>query len=98
MSSVRMCDKCGKVFSERTENWSTGQVIRFKRNEKTGKREQVADLMDLCADCGGDDEAPQPRMAELTAVPADPAPGRKATVVDSVTTDDDGSTYTVSAA
>lgn len=49
MSSVRMCDKCQTVFSERDEGWQTftGTTMR-KRN---GRREPVSETLDMCPAC-----------------------------------------------
>lgn len=48
MSSVRMCDICGTVFSERVEGWSTYEGTVMRKNTMTGKMERVSDEMDAC--------------------------------------------------
>lgn len=71
MSSVRMCDvplgkngeRCGKVFSELDENWSTGNMVVWRRNPQTGKREQISVNQDRC-----------PRHSEGIAEAIDPQP------------------------
>ena len=51
MSSVRMCDRCGTVFSERSEGWSTFAGSRRMKNQESGRFEQVTEQMDSCPDC-----------------------------------------------
>jgi len=51
MSSVRMCDRCGTVFSERAEGWSTFAGSRRSRNQDTGKIDNVTEQMDSCPEC-----------------------------------------------
>lgn len=54
MSSVRMCDvpvqgrRCGRVFSELDDDWSTGSVNVMRRNKETGRREEVSENQDRC--------------------------------------------------
>lgn len=51
MSSVRMCDRCGTVFSERAEDWSTYTGTVMRRNKTTGQVERVSDELDACPEC-----------------------------------------------
>lgn len=51
MSSVRMCDRCGTVFSERADDWSTYTGSRQRKNKETGRVEPVSDTMDACPEC-----------------------------------------------
>ena len=63
MSSVRMCDTCGNIFSENKEGWTTGTISRkVKENGRTTFKEQV---QDACPDCSSAmfDETPVPRVA-----------------------------------
>lgn len=50
MSSVRMCDNCGKVFSENEEGWTTFSGSKVKR-DKYGDRYTETISKDACADC-----------------------------------------------
>ena len=51
MSSVRMCDRCGTVFSERADDWSTYTGSRRRRNKDIGQLEVVSDTLDACPEC-----------------------------------------------
>ena len=51
MSSVRMCDNCGFVFSENAEGWSNMTGNRMVRNAESGRMEPKGDSVDWCADC-----------------------------------------------
>ena len=51
MSSVRMCDSCGFVFSENSEGWSNMTGNRMVRNPDTGKMEAKNASVDYCGDC-----------------------------------------------
>jgi hypothetical protein len=62
MSSVRMCDACGDVFSERAEDWSTAPVTSMTR-DKDGNRVQKTEQMDSCPDCTA--LSRKPRRAEI---------------------------------
>lgn len=50
MSSVRMCDQCGTVFSERADDWSTYSGSRRKR-DTNGQVVTISDTLDACPDC-----------------------------------------------
>lgn len=51
-----MCDvpvddngtRCGRIFSELDDNWSTGNVTVMRRDRQTGKRVQVTEAQDRC--------------------------------------------------
>jgi hypothetical protein len=51
MSSVRMCDGCGFIFSENTEGWSNMTGNRMVRNPDTGKMENKSASVDYCDTC-----------------------------------------------
>lgn len=51
MSSVRMCDKCGKVFSELEDGWATMSGSQSVINPITGKRETREAMQDTCGEC-----------------------------------------------
>lgn len=50
MSSVRMCDKCGTIFSELEDGWQTFTATTVKRDED-GKSQQIQAAMDTCPSC-----------------------------------------------
>jgi hypothetical protein len=50
MSSVRMCDRCSTVFSERTDGWSTFTGSTRKR-DADGKTVMISDTLDSCPEC-----------------------------------------------
>lgn len=50
MSSVRMCDRCGNIFSERQEGWGTFTGTSFRKDE-TGRRYQESVQLDACPVC-----------------------------------------------
>lgn len=57
MSAVRMCDRqsapgCHKIFSERAEGWSTGQLTVNRRDEN-GRSRPVTETIDSCPACTG---------------------------------------------
>ena len=64
MSSVRMCDRDGEIFSERAEGWSTYTGVIRRREEKTGKLITVEQTLDACPTCTelmtGSETAPEP--------------------------------------
>lgn len=51
MSSVRMCDRCGNIFSELKDGWQTYRAVTVKRNPENGTTYQVEVSMDSCPDC-----------------------------------------------
>ena len=61
MSSVRMCDHCGAIFSENEENWSTGMGTQFYTDEN-GIRRQREKQEDRCGTCNGTPQVVQPRI------------------------------------
>lgn len=67
MSSVRMCDRCGTVFSERAENWSTFTGTT-RRKTATGEWQNVTDSLDSCPECSELMTAPQrPAIAQTVS-------------------------------
>jgi hypothetical protein len=51
MSSVRMCDRCGTVFSEKADGWSTFSGSTRRKDPQTGKVEMISDQLDSCTEC-----------------------------------------------
>jgi hypothetical protein len=50
MSSVRMCDRCGDIFSERGEGWSTFSGATRKKDDN-GQWITQSDTLDSCPTC-----------------------------------------------
>jgi len=64
MSAVRMCDSCGTIYSERAEGHGTGSFTTSRRNERTGRMEQVTETRDLCPTCNAPlNESLNPQLA-----------------------------------
>jgi hypothetical protein len=71
MSSVRMCDKCGNIFSENEEDWSTFTgAVKRRREDGSRYTEQIS--QDACPVCTGGTQVVTPRVA-IGAAPF-PAP------------------------
>jgi hypothetical protein len=71
MSSVRMCDNCGAIFSEAEPGWQTGTVTSL---DEDGIRRQVQqDRCQACAVGGKSKALPRPRIS-ADAAPALSAP------------------------
>jgi hypothetical protein len=51
MSSVRMCDRCGTIFSENADDWSTFSGVRRIRDKATGRFTHEELLQDACPTC-----------------------------------------------
>ena len=66
MSSVRMCDRCATIFSERSEGWSTFTGSTRKKDPE-GKWVTVSDTLDSCPDCTEIMTSPQRPMELPTA-------------------------------
>lgn len=49
MSSVRMCDKCGAIFSENEEGWSTFTGARKMKAGRSSEYQEAA--QDACPSC-----------------------------------------------
>lgn len=66
MSSCRMCDTCGTVFSERAEGWSSGQITVNKTDLQTGKPTTQTLILDKCPECTelGQGPPPRPQLTE----------------------------------
>ena len=73
MSSVRMCDKCGDIFSENEEDWSTfsGSVQRRREN---GSRYTETVNQDACPGCTAGRTVVKPRVAITAPAFPDPEP------------------------
>lgn len=71
MSSVRMCDKCGYIFSENAADWSTfsGSV---QRQREDGSRYFETIQQDACPECTAGARPTAPRLA----IPSQPAAPR----------------------
>lgn len=69
MSAVRMCDKCGKIFSENAPGWTTftGSTMRMVE----GRRTTVQQSMDLCPPCTDGTTAAQNPYAITAPAPTD---------------------------
>lgn len=50
MSAVRMCDRCGNIFSEREAGWSTFTGTRMERDEN-GRARNITEQIDTCSTC-----------------------------------------------
>lgn len=69
MSAVRMCDRCGTIFSENAEGWGVGTISTNKRNERTARLEIVSQTIDLCpTDNAGPNEHLTPAIAGVAEV------------------------------
>lgn len=51
MSSVRMCDRCGTIFSENAEDWSTFSGVRRIKDKATGRYVNDEIQQDACPRC-----------------------------------------------
>lgn len=56
MSAVRMCDTCGRIFSENEDGWGTGAIQQMKR-DRTGAMRPISIQQDVCPE---DNPAGQP--------------------------------------
>jgi hypothetical protein len=56
-----MCDRCGNIFSENSEDWSTfnGTIMRKDDN---GRRVSETVIQDACGLCTNGKTAPAPRL------------------------------------
>ncbi len=64
MSTVRMCDKCGKIFSENTDGWQTFTGATVRRGSDGVRRSEVVS-MDACTSCAFQpDAAPVPEITQ----------------------------------
>jgi hypothetical protein len=50
VSAVRMCDRCGNIFSEREDGWSTFTGSTVKRDQN-GQQRATTDQIDTCQVC-----------------------------------------------
>ena len=51
MSHVRMCDRCGTIFSELAEDWTTFSGSQRRRDPATGKYYTNDVMQDSCPKC-----------------------------------------------
>src|SRR6266581_609034 len=65
MSSVRMCDRCGVIFSENAEDWSTGSITRSRKDDK-GRRVSETVQQDACPSCTNGFGNPAPTLPAIT--------------------------------
>lgn len=57
-----MCDKCGLIFSENSDDWSTGTISKRVRDE-SGSVEFKSITQDQCGPCSTGEAPPAPRVA-----------------------------------
>lgn len=72
MASVRMCDRCGQIFSEKAKGWQTFQGISVDTDE-FGRELNTSVQIDACPSCAipmGSGRNVQPRLSS----PDDPTP------------------------
>ena len=50
MSAVRMCDRCGGIFSEREDGWTTFPGTRVARDQN-GQQRNTTEQIDNCSPC-----------------------------------------------
>ena len=74
-----MCDKCGRIFSENDDGWSTFTGTA-KRRREDGSRYTESVTQDACAPCTSGTQPVTPRLAvEAAPFPEDhPVPARHA--------------------
>lgn len=69
MSSVRMCDQCGNVFSEREDGWTSMQAQRVTR--KDGRQVVAMENLDACPECSSGANPPAPKLRQAITAPKD---------------------------
>jgi acetone carboxylase gamma subunit len=67
-----MCDKCGNIFSENEEDWSTFSGS-FMRRREDGSRRQETLSQDACPDCTAGRTVVKPRVSTIAAIAAAPS-------------------------
>jgi hypothetical protein len=69
-----MCDRCGNIFSEREDGWTSMQGTTMRRDEK-GQMRQTTEALDACPRCSAGPTVPKPQLAEWNSneAPAPPA-------------------------
>lgn len=68
MSAVRMCDRCGEIFSEREDGWASMIGSQIRRDQH-GQPRTVTEQMDTCAKCTtGDVQRPRLALDSATGV------------------------------
>lgn len=75
MSSLRGCDRCGGVFSENEEDWSTFTGKRVRRDKVTGRKYTEEVDQDACPECsiGQPPRKDRPRLPFTLFGPPPPA-------------------------
>ena len=74
MSTVRMCDRCGNIFSEREDGW-TSMTGTTMRRDSEGRLKSTTEQLDACPSCSVGREIPRPTVAiEPTSYRAPEAP------------------------
>ncbi len=69
MSSVRKCDRCGRIFGELEDGWQTFLARTMKRDENG--RLQARDVsMDACPSCSMSDVSAPPVSIRTVDAPA----------------------------
>jgi len=67
-----MCDRCGNIFSEREDGWTSMTATTVRRNEKGELRSQQENL-DACPRCSAGPVVPRPMLAERNGDDVEPA-------------------------
>lgn len=68
MSAVRMCDRCGAIFSEREDGWTTFTGTRVARDQH-GQQRNTTEQIDTCAACTiGPAQTPRLALDSATGV------------------------------
>ncbi len=62
MSEVRMCDRCGRVFSLAESGWQTGAITTLAEDDD-GNEYQKRVSMDSCPDCAVAVKGRRPRLS-----------------------------------
>jgi hypothetical protein len=85
MSSVRMCDTCGTIFSELEEGWASGTVA-IRTRDRDGKMTVKNADRDQCASCVvllmdrphmvAQPSIPAPEPYTVTKAPPEPERGK----------------------
>lgn len=83
-----MCDKqsasdCHRIFSEKAEGWSTGEVTVNRRDPVSGRVRPYTDNIDMCPACTGHTPTvgPLPLAIQAYQPPAQPVPDDAVTEV-----------------
>lgn len=66
MSAVRMCDRCGRMFSENEPGWDSGNVGR-RITRDDGTVNTVTRQFDQCGECSESSRTPSPVTRQAIA-------------------------------